>query len=162
MGDATRTATTNAAVKEFRGIAWAALWFGALTIVITMLDYIGSIQPFSPTIAGWRYVSLASLTGFLGIPVMGAFAAALAAHYLERPVLAARLGVACKIIAIILVVAMILFLFDGLSMRSDAKPEERRVGDFGVVQTALKYVLYSLALFLLGRGLSAPRVAQGR
>ena len=161
MGDATRTADPSADTKEFRGIAVAALWFGALTIAFTLADFISSIQPLSPTIAGWRYTSLAALTGFLGVPVMGAFAAVLAAAYLERPALSARLALACKLIAVLLVVALIVFLIDAMAMRAGAKPEERSIGDIGVVQHTVKYLFYSIAVFLAGRAVGARPVRGG-
>ena len=162
MGDAV-PGHASAESKPYRLIALAALGFGAFTVVSSVIDFIGAIQPLSPTIAGWRYTSSAALAGYLAIPVVGVFAAALAAWYLERPNLTKRLALAAQLVAGLLLAIWIVFLIDSFAMRSGAKPEERAIGDAGVVQASLKFLLYALVLFLIGRSLKATRpVSQGK
>ena len=69
MGDAAPVDPTTDA-KPFTGIAVAALAFAALATAVTVVDFVSSIQPLSPTIAAWRYQASASLAGGLAIPVL--------------------------------------------------------------------------------------------
>lgn len=148
--------------KAFNGLATGALLFALFAVIVAAVDFIGAIQPLSPTVSGWRYTSSASLTSYLGVPIVVALVAALAAVYLDRPGLTSRLALTCKIMAGLLVAIWIVFLVDSFIVRGGAAAEERQVGDIGIFQTSVKYLLYSLALFLSGRALSRSLAAQGK
>lgn len=156
MGDAA-PGNPTADAKPFTGIAVAALAFAALAVAVTVVDFLSSIQPLSPTVAGWRYTASASLAGGLAIPVLAVLVAAFAARYLDRPALTRRLALAAKIVAGLLVAMWLVFMIDGFSMRGQAKPEERAIGDAGILQASLKFLLQAAVLFVIGRALQASR-----
>ncbi len=161
MGDAAPVDPTTDA-KPFTGIAVAALAFAALATAVTVVDFVSSIQPLSPTIAAWRYQASASLAGGLAIPVLAVLVAAFAARYLDRPVLTRRLAFAAKVLAGLLVAIWLVLMIDGFSMRGEAKPEERSIGDAGIVQASLKYLLQAAVLFVIGRALQSRPDTQGK
>jgi hypothetical protein len=156
MGDAAPGSPT-ADAKPATGIALAGLAFAVLAVAVTAVDFLSSIQPLSPTVAGWRYQASASLAGGLAIPMLAIFVAAFSAWYLDRPALTSRLAAASTILAGLLVAIWLVFMIDGFTMRGQAKPEERSIGDAGILQASLKFLLQAAVLFVIGRTLRAPR-----
>ncbi len=133
---------------------------GALLILISLMDYAGSVLPAQLGNVGWRYGAVGLISSFALTPLLGGvILLGTAALSRQRAVLRA-VGLLHLVVAVLLLVAIGSFALDALQVRRGSPPESQRVTEISAIKAGVELALTVVAsawLGLAGLRLSRPR-----
>lgn len=136
--------------RRLTGLTGVSYFVAFLLIVLSLFDFAGTIWPFLPSDAGWRYGSVGILSGFLLTPMIGSLLAVYVAAFAGQGRVLRVLGIVDLVVAVVLVVGVGSFALDSLQVRSDTNPEARRLLETGAVKVMVKHLAGIVAFGWLG------------
>lgn len=128
----------------------ASYCVGTLLIVISALDYAGTVLPADFGDPGWRYGAVGLLSGFTLTPLLGGLLLSLAAAHGGEGRFLRVLGVLHIVGAAALLVLIAGFSLDSLQARKDASPEIQNVTEISTLKALIKLVATVVAVAWIG------------
>ncbi|MCH1571901.1 MAG: hypothetical protein L7S64_11205 [Longimicrobiales bacterium] len=127
--------------------------FGFALILHAVIDLSTTVWPLRVTEMSWRYGFLGLGAGYLQTPTLGLLLIAGTALWQGDLGLARGVGAALTVSALVLMLAVALFMLDVVQVRQLAAAEAQAGVLYGGLWQAVKYVLASIILAAMGRGL---------
>ena len=127
--------------------------FGFALILHAVIDLSTTVWPLRVTEMSWRYGFLGLGAGYLQTPTLGLLLIAGTALWQGDLGLARGGGAALTVSALVLMLAVALFMLDVVQVRQLAAAEAQAGVLYGGLWQAVKYVLASIILAAMGRGL---------
>ena len=133
-------------------VTWGLYVFAVTLILSPMVDLVTTVWPVRPTDMGWRYGTLGLAAGYVQTPLLGAILAMGVSYWQERAGALRLWSVLCLVGTVILLISMVTFGLDVVSMRS-VRPPDAQSGILagGLFQEA-KYAGACLVSAFLGIG----------
>jgi len=132
-----------------------------MLILFPLGDGFTTIWPFQFAEERWRFGAVGSLGNLTMLPILGVFLAMAIAVALDHRRTRRVLGWISGIIAILLAATIIIFVLDYFQMRSQVRPQFRRVMDVASAGSLIKQLFSVMAMTLLAKaGLSGPKEAR--
>ena len=133
-------------------LAWCAYLVGFALILTAAIDLFTTVWPPRPTDMAWRYGFLGLAAGYLQTPTLGLALIAGTAIWKEHVLPLRAVGAISLVTALILLAVIGIFSLDVLAMRQ-LRPAEAQAGILmGGVFQAVKYVVATGVVALLGQG----------
>lgn len=137
------------------------LYLFALVLVLSpLMDLTSTAWPMRPADLAWRYGFLGLAAGYLHTPLLGLVLALLVAWWTGGSAALRVLGVGMMAGALVLMLAMGMFMLDVLQMRGLREPELQQAVLVGGILQELKYGTACLVLAALGFGSVRSAAAQ--
>lgn len=136
--------------RRLGGLTSVGYFVAFLLISLSLFDFAGTLWPFLPSDASWRYGSVGILSGFLLTPMIGSLLAVYVAAFAGHGRALRLLGIVDLAVAGLLLVGLASFALDSLQVRSDTSPEARGVLEMGAIKVVVKHLAGIVAFAWLG------------
>jgi hypothetical protein len=143
-----------------------SLYFVAFLLLgLTLLDYFGTVWPFQPGQANWRYGAVGLVSGFVLTPLLGLSLGVAVAIHRQSGTMLRLFGGISLILGVLLVLGTLVFALDAVQVRQSVAAEARKLTEMSAAKAILKMLAAGIASIWLGLGAirsPQPRKATGR
>ncbi|MES2177425.1 MAG: hypothetical protein V4550_06135 [Gemmatimonadota bacterium] len=137
-------------MNNFKRLAPAAYLLAVLFLVIPMVDNLMSVVPLHPGSSAWRFGAIGLLSNALLLPALGLLIAFFAAMNLSHTRLLFIMRILTWAVAMLLVVAAIVFLLDALQARGTLNPAFKRSAKLASITATAKLLIGALTFAVIG------------
>jgi hypothetical protein len=123
-----------------------------LLLFLPFLDLVANLLPLNPAAVNWRYGTLGLTSGFLLTPLLGLVMALTVSSLLEHRGVRITVGILGTLVALGLFLGTMLFILDGLQLRTSVAPESKVQFDVGAAKAAIKLVACAVCFALVAFG----------